>query len=52
MQAVNTSLDMWNPADDLWGNAKNDYDAVHPAYTCSSHKSAHLQAEQYISTAP
>ena len=44
MQAVNTSLDMWNPADDLWGNVKNDYDAVHPAYTCSSHKSAHLQA--------
>ena len=44
MQAVNTSLDMWNPADDLWGNAKNDYDAVHPVYTCSSHKSAHLQA--------
>ena len=29
MQAVNTSLDMWNPADDLWGNAKNDYRTVH-----------------------
>jgi hypothetical protein len=54
MQAMNTSLDMWNPADDSWGNAKNDYNASR-AHGLKSHVSAPPGSnalEQYIPTVP
>ena len=51
---MNTSLDMWNPADDSWGNAKNDYNASR-AHGLKSHVSAPPGSnalEQYLPTVP